>query len=52
MPSLATLSLSANGPGLKVALAGVRWTITITNTGLYEAKGTHSDGFASDAPGS
>lgn len=39
VPSVVTLALSANNPGLNAALTGVMRTITITNTGLYETKG-------------
>lgn len=39
MPSVVTLALSANDPGLNAALTGVMRTITITNTGLYDTKG-------------
>lgn len=38
-PSVVTLALSANNPGLNAALTGAMRTITITNTGLYDAKG-------------
>ncbi|MGJ7526828.1 hypothetical protein [Variovorax sp. GB1P17] len=39
MPSIAALALSANNPTLNAALTGTSRKITITNTGLYDAKG-------------